>query len=389
MPAEDAEPPNQRTRAAIGAVSLLVTVAAWLVLVLHDQYQVAWLGPYATLSDLVFLAGVAGIVLSRSAARWSAVRAGDLVRRLAILLVGIAAALLVSEYVTRFVFRHATSSGNPADYLAQHGGGPQVSFNSLGFREREVGPKDPKRYRIAVIGDSFTWGQGIEEADRYSNLLGGFLGPQFDVLNFGRPGHNMPEHLDDLDQVLKLHPDFVVLQLFINNFETASMRRPQTYTLLPQDLDAWMVRSSVVYRLLSDRWTLFLESIGFAESYADYLRRHLQDPNSPDAREAFGMLGQFIDRARAAGVPSGVVLFPAADAMGPFAADYPFDFLHERVKAICAEKQVPYLDLLPAFTKIRDPHSTWVSPFDAHPNAQTNRRAAFQILSTFGASWRH
>jgi len=65
-----------------------------------------------------------------------------------------------------------------------------------------------------------------------------------------------------------------------------------------------------------------------------------------------------------------VVLFAAADAMGPFGADYPYAFLHERVKAICAEKQVPYLDLLPAFAKIRDPHSTWVSPFDAHPNAQ-------------------
>ena len=287
MPAEDAPPPNQRTRAAIGAVSLLVTVAAWLVLVLHYQYQVAWLGAYATLSDLLFLAGVAGIVLTRSAARWSAVRARDLARRLVILVVGIAAALLVSEYVTRFVFRHATSSGNPADYLAQHGGGPQVSSNSLGFREREVGPKDPNRYRIAVIGDSFTWGQGIEEADRYSNLLGGFLGPQFEVLNFGRPGHNMPEHLNDVDEVLKLRPDFVLLQLFINNFETATMRRPQTYTLLPQDLDAWMVRSSVVYRLLSDRWTLFLESVGFAESYADYLTT--PSPRSQFAGRARGL----------------------------------------------------------------------------------------------------
>ena len=373
----------------IGAVSLFVTVAAWFVPVLHYQYQVAWLDSYDTLSDVLFLAGVAGIVLTRRAERSGDVGVGEIVRPFAFSIVGIAAALLVSEYVTRFVFRHATSSGNSADYVAQPDGGPHISVNSLGYREREVGPKDPSRYRIAVIGDSFTWGQGIEEADRYSNLLGGFLGSQFEVLNFGRPGHNMPEHLDDLDEVLKLHPDFVLLQLYINSFETAGMVRPQTYALLPPDLDGWMVRSSVVYRLLSDRWTQFQEALGLTESYADYLTRHLRDPNSPDAREAFGMLGRFLDRARAAGVPSGVVLFPATDAFGPFGSNYPYVFLHERVKAICAEKQVPYLDLLPAFSKIRDPHSTWVSPFDAHPNAQTNRRAAFEMLNEFAAAWRH
>ena len=124
MPPEDAPPPNQRTRGVVGAVSLSVAVAAWLVLVFHDQYQVAWLGDYATLSDVLFLVGVAGIVLTRSAARWSTVRSGLIARRFVILIVGIAAALLVSEYVTRFVFRQATSSGNPADYLARRGGGP-------------------------------------------------------------------------------------------------------------------------------------------------------------------------------------------------------------------------------------------------------------------------
>jgi hypothetical protein len=145
----------------------------------------------------------------------------------------------------------------------------------------------------------------------------------------------------------------------------------------------------VVYRLLSDRWVQFQEALGLTESYPAYLIRHLRDPNSADAREAFGMLGQFIDHAQSAGVPIGVVLFAAADAMGPFGADYPYAFLHDRVRNICAEKQVPYLDLLPAFSKIRDPHSTWVSPFDAHYNAQTNRRVAFEILGEFGAVWRH
>src|SRR5438445_129949 len=99
----------------------------------------------------------------------------------------------------------------------------QISTNRLGYRDRELGPKDPDRYRIAVIGDSFTWGQGVEAEERFSNLIGGVLGPHYEVLNFGIPGHDMPQHLEVLDQVLPMHPDFVLLQLYINDFETARM----------------------------------------------------------------------------------------------------------------------------------------------------------------------
>src|SRR5260370_372570 len=72
----------------------------------------------------------------------------------------------------------------------------------------------------------------------------GLLGARYGVLNFGMPGNNMPEHLQELDVVLPLHPNFVLLQLYVNDFETPNMRRPQTYPLLPSDLDKRLVRSS-------------------------------------------------------------------------------------------------------------------------------------------------
>ena len=59
------------------------------------------------------------------------------------------------------------------------------------------------------------------------------------------------------------------------------------------------------------------------------------------------------------------------------------------LKAVCAAERVPFLDLLSLFSPLPDPHSTWVTPFDAHPNARTNRRAALEILREFGAVWRH
>jgi len=307
--------------------------------------------------------------------------------RLAFALLVLALALVVAEFAARVVFRHARTSGNARDFVAQHRPPPDIRTNSLGFREREI-PPTSDRYRIVVVGDSFTWGQGVDERDRFSDLIGDALGPRYEVFNFGRPGDNMPEHLEVLAQALRVSPDFVLLQLYINDFETASMQRPEPKPLLPARWDRTLERSSLLYDLLRDEWATVQQQVGITDSYARYMERNLRDPASPNARLAYGQLGEFFDRARAAGVHVGCVLFPAPDSLGPYGRDYPFGYLHEGVRRICAEKQVPCLDLLPLYSTVADPRTLWVSPFDAHPNAMSHHRAAEQILSAFRSVWR-
>jgi lysophospholipase L1-like esterase len=295
--------------------------------------------------------------------------------------------LVASEFALRYWFRHVRSSGNAGDYFAQ-AHQPQISKNSLGYRDREPGRKDPHRYRIAVIGDSFTWGQGIDASERFSNLLEDFLGPRYEVLNFGIPGHDMPQHLEVLDRVLPFQPDFVLLQLFINDFETAQMERPRPHPLISDGAARGWGRSSVLYDLANGHWVQIQEATGLAESYVHYLDRNLRDPNAPNAQVAFGMLRQFIEKAKAAGGGVGLVLFPMTDAMGPNGSHYPVEFIHERVRQIAADEHAPYLDLLAAFSTYADPQALWVSPFDAHPNAVANKRAAQEILHRFANVWR-
>jgi hypothetical protein len=296
--------------------------------------------------------------------------------RITVLTVMLAIALTGAEFAARYVFRSA---------LAPH---PRISRNRLGFRERQVAPKAADVYRIAVIGDSFTFGDGIEERDRFSNRLQTLLGPRYEVLNFGTRAHNMPEHLQKLERVLKLDPDFVLLQLYENDFETREMTRPDSYPLLSDRVDRRMARVSVLFRLTRDAWVKVQQKVGIAEEYSHYMARHLSDPNSPDAQTAFGSLRQFIVRSRAAGVPTGAVLFPALWAMGSNPRDYPFRYLHEHVKATCAAEQAPFLDLYGAFAAMGDARALWVNAFDAHPNAKANERAAAEIFSAFGPLWR-
>jgi lysophospholipase L1-like esterase len=295
--------------------------------------------------------------------------------------------LVAAEFAARFVFRNAGTSGNAGDFVGRHGPAPAIRANSLGFREREIPPKSDK-YRIVVVGDSFTWGQGIEEADRFSDLLERDLGGHYEVFNFGRPGNNMPEHLEVLDQALKVSPDFVLLQLYINDWETPSMERPRPKRLLPEDWDRTMERSSILYDLARNQWNTVQEKVGITDSYAKYMERNLADQNLPNARMAYGQLRAFFDKARAAKTAAGAVLFPAPDALGPYGRDYPFRYLHEGTRQVCAEKRVPCLDLLPLYSTVADPKTLWVSPFDAHPNATSNRRAAETILERFRSVWK-
>jgi hypothetical protein len=57
--------------------------------------------------------------------------------------------------------------------------------NGLGFRDREIPDKQPERYRIAVVGDSIAWGQGLAAHERFSDRLGESLGARYEVFSGG------------------------------------------------------------------------------------------------------------------------------------------------------------------------------------------------------------
>jgi hypothetical protein len=203
------------------------------------------------------------------------------------------------------------------------------------------------------------------------------------------PGNNLPDHVGVLTRALTIQPDFVLLQLYVNDFETPGMRRPAAYPLLPASLHRRLERSSLLYDLVRNQWVELQQRLGWSESYADFMTRHLRDPNGPDAAHAYGQLRTFFAQARAANARVGGVFFPAPDALGRHGESYPFDYLHVGVQRICTEEGVRCLDLLPLYSEATDARTLWVSPFDAHPNALVSRLAAEKIADAFKGSWSH
>ena len=126
-----------------------------------------------------------------------------LARRLAIgiaFFVGLVAlALLVGELAVRFAYRDVTTTSTAEGYFSRRWKQEHLQRNEWGFRERDIRFHErDDLYRIAVVGDSVTFGPGIQVEERFSDLMAVELnkrGEAFDVLQFGLPGAELDWHV--------------------------------------------------------------------------------------------------------------------------------------------------------------------------------------------------
>ena len=311
-------------------------------------------------------------------------------RRGLLLIVTIAIAMIAAEFVTRIIFRDVTTSSDNGGYFSRrwYASGPVV-YNSYGFRGRPFEAVKPAGvYRIAVVGDSFTFGNGIRQQDRYSDVLQASLPAHFEVLNFGLAGANTPEHRSRVQQLVReVQPDFILLQWYVNDVEDDdSHDRPAFQPLMPfRPLHKWLNNFSAIYTVANMQWAETQVAFGMTSSYPDYLRRRIGDPNSPDSVRDRELLRDLVATSQSAGVPIGIVLFP--DTAGALDAHYPFQYLHDRVLDVCAERQITCLDLREDFSHVKERQSLWANRLDHHPSARANAIAAERILETFSNKW--
>lgn len=91
-----------------------------------------------------------------------------------------------------------------------------VEINSIGMRDEEIAAKRKDEFRVAVLGDSFTWGVGVAYGERFTERVE-TLNPGVNVLNFGVSGYAPIQYLLQIDQVLALKPDYVIVTLCLGN----------------------------------------------------------------------------------------------------------------------------------------------------------------------------
>jgi lysophospholipase L1-like esterase len=109
----------------------------------------------------------------------------------------------------------------------------QFTNNSLGLRGPEIGPKTQRR--ILLLGDSFTYGFGVDDDQTFAYRLEKLTGDE--VINAGNGGTGTDYALRFYESVGKfLKPDLVVLCFFPNDFQDNERGTYYNADLTPRDL---------------------------------------------------------------------------------------------------------------------------------------------------------
>ncbi|MDP3478361.1 MAG: GDSL-type esterase/lipase family protein [Desulfoprunum sp.] len=302
--------------------------------------------------------------------------------------------VLLAEYATRFYFRDALSTSSGENYFYNKSYKLFANErNSYKYRGKEFELKKGRKFRIVVIGDSITFGQGVYPYPlRYTDLVeqrmdAAFPGQSFEVINLGACGHDLPEHIRSLPFVEGLHPDFILYQWFINDMDFMGQVKD---VIAPELLSNhyWhskLQKNSALYYFVQRGWRQLYLSYGKIKGFDQHIRGLFVDENSLSTNKSNERLAQLLDGIKDIGVPSGIVLFP--HAAYPIQG-YPFAFMHERIMKICENRNIPCLDLRGAYSSFDDHlEKLWANKLDPHPSALAHDIAAKGIIDFFGSRW--
>ena len=95
----------------------------------------------------------------------------------------------------------------------------RIDVNSLGLRDREMAVEKPQGVRrVLVLGDSFAFGVGLKQDERFSDMLQAMLPGDVQVINGGVPGWGTDQEMLFYETSLRrLQPDLVVLTFLMQN----------------------------------------------------------------------------------------------------------------------------------------------------------------------------
>lgn len=116
--------------------------------------------------------------------------------------------------------------------------GYQVRVNSQGFRDENFNFSNPKDKRIMVLGDSFTYGVGLNRSERFTELLEQKM-EDTQVINAGIPGAGIKDYYQLLySKGVDYNPDTVIVLLTpgdIFSRRTNDLARKETMSSMDVD----------------------------------------------------------------------------------------------------------------------------------------------------------
>ncbi len=296
---------------------------------------------------------------------------------------------LAAEFTLRFIW---TDWKHKWDTTQQFRFKTQVPKNAFRTGRWEFFKKEPDTFRIIVLGDSFTFGEGVyDPEDLYTALLQRRLNQRYrdvyknikiEVVNLGVGGFTTLNELEFLmDTGIKFQPNMVILQFLSNDTERSAKRYARLDTIKEfkvrmellgnNAVHAWLLAHSYFYAFLNDKYRMlqYIYKIplnhGFKDEYPGWIQ----------CQQALRYMTAFCVQHNL-GRPV-MVVFPFFIPGRWNAQNFPERVAHEKIAEAAARFGFYVLDLLPLYLDTgRNLRSFWALPLDQHPNEEAHAMAA-------------
>ncbi|MBN1687615.1 MAG: SGNH/GDSL hydrolase family protein [Candidatus Omnitrophica bacterium] len=272
-----------------------------------------------------------------------------------------------------------------------------VQTNSQGFRDREHSQIKPEgTYRILGLGDSFTFGFGVEGEETYLVQMEKKLNDMtdrkitYEIINMGIPGYSfLQESLLFKEKAIQYQPDMVMIGFDVNDHVDSLEPFHVPY-------DGFLLRAeSVQQPFIKER--LFLSRhfksvhliLRGVELLYEYLHSGDETSASKRSQEALNFVEKRLQIMSQISHEKGIrlVLFfiPHRGQVHPGWFKEPsfyryFDDLEKRLSEICAQHGVLYIDLLPELLRVAQKGERLYFKADGHWNSRGHQVAADYLL---------
>lgn len=255
-------------------------------------------------------------------------------------------------------------------------------LNSLYFRDKEWAEVKPASVRrIAFVGDSFTYGWGINNVeDRFTEILQRRFdekgGKAAEVMNAAWVGWDTEQERRAIHDLIEFyHVDEVVLCYVPNDIDTLLPVSDEVNPREPPKSRFINTESSFLFDYLFHRlWARRTPSV---RSYCDWLADGYASPEIWNRQTR--ILDDLIRFCRDRDVTLRAALLPFLRVWGE---RFDAGRIHRQLAEFFTARGVPVVDLLPTLAG-HDPTALMVNDYDPHPNELANRLFAEAMWKTF------
>lgn len=254
--------------------------------------------------------------------------------------------------------------------------GVTYASNEHGMRRSSpLSPIGEHTCNVLALGDSFTFGLGVDEPDTYPAVLERLLNEArpnetVQVLNLGVSGYGTRDEAAALMHAADAwSPRLVLIGYYFNDSENEPLQPLRAFFSERQ----WWQRFNLG-RLAKHHVDAARRQF---HGGGDYLR-YLHAPNGEKWQGLLRALDDIGTWADETGVPVVIVIFPVLKN-APWST-YEYGPLHDQVTAAASDRGFVAVDLLEAFS-VHTQADLMIEPSDGHPNRIGHERAAAALAT--------